>query len=83
MDLTGRTDGNIKVVFPIKKVPCQAMSHDSHVPQVEIKPGDYVHVKVYLLSVPNIINILCTNLSIEPLVPKCPLLKGLTVCIWF
>ncbi|XP_064404883.1 mitochondrial tRNA methylthiotransferase CDK5RAP1-like [Halichondria panicea] len=64
-DFAGRIDGNIKVVFPIKDVPCHMASHDSHTRQVKIKPGDYVHVKINSATSLSLrgIPIACTNLQ--------------------
>mmetsp|Transcript_21629 Transcript_21629/g.30246 ORF Transcript_21629/g.30246 Transcript_21629/m.30246 type:complete len:631 (+) Transcript_21629:62-1954(+) len=43
-DLFGRSDTNKKVVFPNKPVPGDAVNPDA--PKVDIKPGDYVAVKI-------------------------------------
>lgn len=40
LELTGRTDGNIAVVFPNEEVISENGA------KVMLKPGDYVHVKV-------------------------------------
>ena len=42
LELTGRTDGNIAVVFPDEV----AVSENGA--KVKLKPGDYIHVKVVL-----------------------------------
>ncbi|KAG2463538.1 CK5P1 protein, partial [Polypterus senegalus] len=43
-ELTGRTDGNIKVIFPDVKIPINDSSQDT----AAVKPGDYVQVKSLL-----------------------------------
>ena len=40
LELTGRTDGNMIVVFPNEEVECESGV------KVRLKPGDYTHVKV-------------------------------------
>lgn len=42
LELTGRTDGNIAVVFPNEEVISENGA------KVMLKPGDYVHVKVII-----------------------------------
>lgn len=45
-ELCGRSDGNVKVIFPKKDLPVQAGK-----PQRDsITPGDYVLVKVWLFN---------------------------------
>uniref|UniRef100_A0A8C4XBQ1 Mitochondrial tRNA methylthiotransferase CDK5RAP1 n=1 Tax=Erpetoichthys calabaricus TaxID=27687 RepID=A0A8C4XBQ1_ERPCA len=41
-ELSGRTDGNIKVIFPDVKIPIADSSQDT----AAVKPGDYVVVKI-------------------------------------
>ena len=43
LDLVGRTDGNIKVIFPRQPIPCASSSLATGVTP---SPRDYVHVEV-------------------------------------
>lgn len=45
-DLCGRTDGNIKVVIPNTKLSTSGSSYNQ-----DIKPGDYILVKVSIMSI--------------------------------